>query len=75
MKKTKLVAVLINNDKCEELLVCKNLTETEINKYLNEIGEKKLQEAKEKKNLLDRVSLLEDKVSTLENEVKYLKGE
>ena len=75
MKKTKLVAVLINNDKCEELLVCKNLTETEINKYLNEIGEKKLQEAKEKKDLLDRVALLENKVSTLENAVAYLKGE
>lgn len=75
MKKTKLVAVLMSNDKCEELLVCKNLTETEINKCLNEIGEKKLQEAKEKKDLLDRVALLENKVSTLENEVKYLKGE
>ena len=71
----KLVAVLLENNTCSSLLVCKNVDEREYQKLLNETLKHKEQELKEKEELNNRVSKLEQKIDTLEHEIKVLKGE
>lgn len=73
MKNTKVVA--INNGKCKELLYVKTLDEKEVNRLANEKHEYEQEVAKEKQELLDRISELESICERLEHEIKVLKGE
>lgn len=72
----KLVAIVPSLDGgCQYVGVVKNITNEEYATLLKEQRTNEQKQAKEKRELLERVETLESKLATLKHEIKVLKGE
>ena len=75
-KPNKLVGVVSNvSGGCEYVAVVKNIKPSEYATLLKEQRQQEQTQAREKRELLDRVSELETQVANLVKEIKVLKGE
>ena len=72
----KLVAIVPSLDGgCQYVGLVKNITNEEYATLLKEQRTNEQKQAKEKRELLERVETLESEVATLKHEIKVLKGE
>lgn len=72
----KLVAIVPSLDGgCQYVGVVKNITNEEYATLLKEQRTNEQKQAKEKRELLERVETLESELTTLKHEIKVLKGE
>ena len=72
----KLVAIVPTLDGgCQYVGLVKNLTNEEYATLLKEQRTNEQKQAKEKRELLERVETLENELTTLKHEIKVLKGE
>lgn len=75
-KPNKLVAIVSNiSGGCQYVAVVKNIKPSEYATLLAEQRQHEQTQAREKRELLDRVSELETQVANLVKEIKVLKGE
>lgn len=75
-KPNKLVAIVSNiSGGCQYVAVVKNIKPSEYATLLKEHRQHEQTQAREKRELLDRVSELETQVANLVKEIKVLKGE
>ena len=72
----KLVAIVPSLDGgCQYVGLVKNITKEEYATLLKEQRTNEQKQAKEKRELLERVETLESELATLKHEIKVLKGE
>jgi uncharacterized protein YlxW (UPF0749 family) len=72
----KLVAIVPSLDGgCQYVGLVKNITNEEYATLLKEQRTNEQKQAKEKRELLERVETLESEITTLKHEIKVLKGE
>ncbi len=72
----KLVAIVPTLDGgCQYVGLVKNITNEEYATLLKEQRTNEQKQAKEKRELLERVEALESEITTLKHEIKVLKGE
>lgn len=75
-KSIKTVAIVSDiSGGCQYVAIVKNVDLSEYAKLLSEQRQHEQKQAKEKRELLERVKTLENELTTLKHEIKVLKGE